>query len=83
MLKEAVGDHRHEGVTVKSVPGSSFEVIEPKFFFELLMGLFAVIAHPTWSRGTKRECASRTKRRTSSTEARFAFAVLMTERNAA
>ena len=42
-----------------------------------------VIAHPTWARGSTCEGASSTKRRTSSTEARFAFAVLTTERKAA
>jgi hypothetical protein len=41
MLEEGVGDHCHEGVPVKPSPGSSFEVIEPKFFLELLMGLRA------------------------------------------
>jgi hypothetical protein len=40
MLKEGIGDHRHEGVTVKTVPGSSLEVIETEFLFQLLMGLF-------------------------------------------
>jgi hypothetical protein len=41
MLEEGVGDHCHEGVAVKPLPGSSFEVIKPKLFLELLMGLFA------------------------------------------
>ena len=41
MLEEGVGDHRHERVTVKTLPGSSLEVIEAEFLFELLMGLFA------------------------------------------
>jgi hypothetical protein len=40
-LQEGVGHHRHQGVAVKSDPGSSFEVIEAQFFLELLMGLFA------------------------------------------
>ena len=41
MLEEGVGDHRHERVTVKTLPGSSLEVIEAEFFFQLLMGLLA------------------------------------------
>ena len=41
MLEEGVSDHRHEGVTVKALPGSSLEVIEAEFFFQLLMGLLA------------------------------------------
>src|SRR3974390_69256 len=41
MLEEGVGDHCHQGVTVKPMPGPSFEVIKPKLFLELLMGLFA------------------------------------------
>ena len=41
MLEECVGDHSHERVTMKALPGSSLEVIEPKFLFQLLMGLFA------------------------------------------
>jgi hypothetical protein len=41
MLKECVGDHCHEGVTVKPMPGPSFEVVESEFFLELLMGLLA------------------------------------------
>ena len=40
MLKEGIGDHRHEGVTVEAVAGSSLEVIETEFLFQLLMGLF-------------------------------------------
>jgi hypothetical protein len=28
MLEEAIGDHRHERVSVKALPGSTFEVIE-------------------------------------------------------
>jgi hypothetical protein len=38
-LQEGVGHHRHQGVAVKSDPGSSFEVIEAQFFLELLMVL--------------------------------------------
>ena len=41
MLEEGVGDHRHERMTVKALPGSSFEVIEAKFFFHLLVSLLA------------------------------------------
>ena len=40
MLKEGIGDHCHEGMTVKAMPGSSLEVIETEFLFQLLMGLF-------------------------------------------
>jgi len=41
MLQEGVGDHRHQRVTMKTLPGSSLEVIKSEFFFQLLMGLFA------------------------------------------
>ena len=41
MLKEGEGDHRHERMPVKALPGSSLEVVEAEFFFQLLMGLFA------------------------------------------
>jgi hypothetical protein len=41
MLEEGVSDHRHERVTMKALPGSSFEVVEAKFHIRLLMGLFA------------------------------------------
>jgi len=40
MLEEGVGDHGHEGVTMKALPGSPLEVIKPEFLFQLLMGLF-------------------------------------------
>ena len=40
MLQEGVGDHRHEGMPVQAVPGSSLEVVETEFLLELLMGLF-------------------------------------------
>ena len=40
MLEERVGDHGHECVTMKALPGSSLEVIKPEFLFQLLMGLF-------------------------------------------
>jgi hypothetical protein len=39
MLEEGVGDHCHQGVPVKPLPGPSLEVIKPKLFLELLMGL--------------------------------------------
>ena len=70
----------------------SFGEIEQKVQFYLLSvqlselkahRILEVIAHPTpamWSAG---EWAASTKRRTSSTEARFALAVLTTERKAA
>ena len=41
MLEEGVGDHRHQGMTVKALPGSALEVVEAEFLFHLLMGLFA------------------------------------------
>jgi hypothetical protein len=41
VLQEGIGDHRHERMTVKTLPGSSFEVIKAEFFFHLLMSLFA------------------------------------------
>ena len=41
MLEEGVGDHRHERVTMKALPGSSLEVVEAELFFQLLMGLLA------------------------------------------
>jgi hypothetical protein len=37
ILKESVGAHGHERVTVKTSPGSGLEVIEAKFFFRLLV----------------------------------------------
>ncbi len=41
ILEESVGDHRHERMTVKALPGSALEVIETKFFFQLLVSLLA------------------------------------------
>ena len=41
MLEEGVGDHGHERVMVKALPGSSLEVIETEFFFQLLVSLLA------------------------------------------
>jgi hypothetical protein len=31
MLQEGVGDHCHESVTMKTLPGSPFKVIKPEF----------------------------------------------------
>jgi hypothetical protein len=41
VLEEGVSDHRHERMTVKALPGSSLEVIETEFFFQLLVSLLA------------------------------------------
>ena len=41
MLEECVSDHGHERMTMEALPGSSLEVIQPEFPFQLLMGLFA------------------------------------------
>jgi hypothetical protein len=41
MLEESVSNHGHERMTMEALPGSSFEVIETEFLFQLLMGLFA------------------------------------------
>jgi hypothetical protein len=41
ILEESVGDHRHERVTVKALPGPALEVIKAKFFFQLLVCLLA------------------------------------------
>ena len=41
MLEEGVSDHRHERMTMKTVPGPSLEVVETEFLFQLLMGLLA------------------------------------------
>ena len=41
VLQEGISDHCHECMTVKALPGSSLEVIEAEFFFELLVGLLA------------------------------------------
>src|SRR5262249_9919496 len=45
ILEESVGDHRHERMTVKALPGSALEVIETKFFFQLLVSLLANPSH--------------------------------------
>ncbi len=41
MLEESVSDHRHERMTMQALPGSALEVIETKFFFQLLVSLLA------------------------------------------
>jgi hypothetical protein len=43
-LEEGKGEHCHERMAVKSLPGSPFEVVEPQLLFQLLMGL---LANPT------------------------------------
>ena len=42
MLKEGESEHRHERMTVKTLPGSPLEVVEAEFFFQLLMRFAAV-----------------------------------------
>ena len=39
-LKKGASNHRHQGVSMQADPGSAFEMIEAKFFLELLMRLF-------------------------------------------
>ena len=46
MLEEGVGDHCHQGVPVKPLPGASLEVIKPMLFLELLMGLLTDPSRP-------------------------------------
>ena len=41
MLEERVSDHRHERMTMQTLPGSAFEVIETEFLFQLLVSLLA------------------------------------------
>jgi len=41
MLEESVSDHRHERMTVQTLPGSSLEVVKTEFFFHLLVSLLA------------------------------------------
>ena len=38
-LKECIGDHGHQGVSVQPGPGSAFEVVEAELLLELLMRL--------------------------------------------
>ena len=40
-LQEGMGDHRHQGVSVKTRPGPPLEMVEPQLLLELLMCLFA------------------------------------------
>ena len=42
MLEEGVSDHRHERMTMQALPRSAFEVIETKFFFQLLVSLLQI-----------------------------------------
>ncbi|MGY4230620.1 hypothetical protein ACVMIH_007981 [Bradyrhizobium sp. USDA 4503] len=37
MLQEGLGDHGHQRVAMKTLPGPSLEVIKFEFFFQLLM----------------------------------------------
>ena len=37
MLEEGECKHRHEGMTVKALPGSSLEVVEAEFLFQLMV----------------------------------------------
>ena len=41
MLEKGVCNHRHQGMPMQPLPGSSLEVIEAQFLFHLLMRLFA------------------------------------------
>jgi len=41
VLQEGEGEHCHQCMAVKALPGSPFEVVEPEFLFQLLMGLLA------------------------------------------
>jgi hypothetical protein len=41
MLKEGEGEHGHECMAVKALPGSALEVVETELLFQLLMGLLA------------------------------------------
>jgi hypothetical protein len=50
VLEECVSDHGHERMSMEALPGSSFEVIEPEFLLQLLMGLFA--NPPRFDRGS-------------------------------
>jgi len=54
MLEEGICDHRHERMTVKALPGSSLEVIETEFFFQLLVNLLANPSRLDGGRGTCR-----------------------------
>jgi len=41
MLEECISDHCQKSVTMKTLPGSPFEVIEAELLFQLLMPLLA------------------------------------------
>lgn len=41
MLKKCIGNHRHERVSMQTLPRSAFKVIEAEFFLHLLMRLLA------------------------------------------
>ena len=41
MLEERIRDHRHERMTVKTLPGPALKVIETEFLFQLLVSLLA------------------------------------------
>ena len=53
MLQEGVGNHRHEGMAVEAMPGSSLEVIEPEFFLQLLVRL---LTDPARLNGSGEHC---------------------------
>ena len=40
-MQKGEGEHGHERMAVKTLPGSPFEVVEAKFLFQLLMSLLA------------------------------------------
>lgn len=40
-LSVCISNHSHERMTMEPLPGSSLEVIELEFLFQLLVGLFA------------------------------------------
>src|SRR4029078_8505383 len=59
MLEEGICDHRHERMTVKALPGSSLEVIETEFFFQLLVSL---LANPSRLDGSRQGAQVRLRR---------------------
>lgn len=44
-MQEGEGDHGHQRVTMKTLPGSPSKWIKPELLFQLLMRLFA---NPSW-----------------------------------
>ena len=48
ILEEGLRDHGHKRMTAKALPGSSLEVIETEFFFQLLVSLLAQSTAPLW-----------------------------------